>query len=81
MEAPETGLLADTLSRLWEWLTAGWTKEGCGSDPDGQCNVASGVPAGCGSDPSGVCVEGAGAASTKAGCGSDPGGSPCTGNP
>jgi hypothetical protein len=65
VEAPETGLLADTLSRLWEWLTAGWTKAGCISDPRGAC--IAGSPAG--------------APTTKEGCGSDPGGSPCTGKP
>jgi hypothetical protein len=45
------------LSWFWEWVTAKWTKEGCGIDPSGGCaggsDTESPPPVGCGSDPNG----------------------------
>jgi hypothetical protein len=54
---------AETLvSRLWQWLAAIWTKEGCGIDPGGRCGVSPSTPA---------------PPNQEAGCVIDPGGSPC----
>lgn len=57
---PAASASAETVvARLWEWLTAVWTKAGCILDPNGGCtNSAGSAPspegrgeAGCGIDP------------------------------
>jgi hypothetical protein len=54
-------------ARLWGWLTAAWTKVGCGSDPNGACSGSQGGTPVAPGDLSDV------------GCGIDPSGSPCAG--
>jgi hypothetical protein len=48
--ASPAGLL---LSRVWQWLSAAWSKAGAGSDPSGGKPGAPPPPAGSNSDPSG----------------------------
>jgi hypothetical protein len=51
----------EALDRLWSFLRAAWSKEGCHIDPDGQCKPGTASPApaetkaGCNIDPSGQC--------------------------
>ena len=63
--AARAGALEAVFSRLLGWLTAVWTKEGCGLDPNGACTAGSAAPptspnvdAGCGLDLNGVCASG-----------------------
>jgi len=48
----------EALDRLWSFLRAAWSKDGCGLDPSGQCKPSP-PPAeakeGCGVDPDGHC--------------------------
>ena len=51
----------EALDRLWSFLRAAWSKEGCGVDPDGTCKPGTTSPPpaqtkeGCHIDPNGQC--------------------------
>jgi hypothetical protein len=49
------------LDRLWSFLRAAWSKEGCSIGPDGLCNPGATLPPpetkeGCKIDPDGRCT-------------------------
>jgi hypothetical protein len=51
----------EALDRLWSFLRAAWSKEGCKIDPSGHCKPGTTSPppaqtkTSCGIDPSGQC--------------------------
>jgi hypothetical protein len=76
--------LFNVLARLWGSLTAVWSEEGCGIDPNGGCGTGQPptTDSGCKLDPHGGCAAAQGGApipppTTDEGCMIDPNGS-CT---
>src|SRR6185295_7188113 len=71
----------EALDRLWSFLRAAWSKEGCNIDPNGQCkpgttNPPAATKEGCHIDPDGRYKPGTASppAETKEGCNIDPDG-------
>jgi hypothetical protein len=47
----------ELLVQTWSFLTAVWSENGCGIDPNGRCAAVT-VDNGCGADPNGRCLPG-----------------------
>jgi hypothetical protein len=62
----------DLLTRMWGFLTAAWSENGCEADPSGRCLPA--IDNGCEFDPDGHCLPHQGTATADNGCEFDPSG-------